>query len=336
MSRESLPSAEALHVLTVYDASAFRCTSGVNRGDALELSDSLCLGDSYRLDMTADALRLELLGPDLLDPDAAGYRLANHPTIPVALGPTLTMMTPAGKLAQMRSLVIEGDAFLLPLGAVDLFAPHTVIAHIPDPAPLPLADPTCLAFTRGTRIATQDGQLVAIEDLKPGDQLLTRAGRAATLRAVLCETVPAIGRATRVVIREGAFANETELVVAADHRLYVPARRSEVDPHGPDRMEPAIKLVNGLTVTADPGGRTEYYHILLDSHEVIYAEGIPCESFLLTEASRAGLSDTLAQQVQACGFDAVHEPHPATLPPALRPRPKGPAQTESAKVQPAV
>lgn len=336
MSRQTSQSATARHVLTIYDASAFRCTGGVNRGDALELSDTLCLGDSYRLDLEADALRIELLGADFRDPTATGYRLANAPEVFVELGPTLTMMTQAGGLTTMRSLVIDGDSFLLPLGAVDLFAPHTIIAEAPDLAPLPLADPTCLAFTRGTRIATQDGRLVAIEDLKPADKLLTRAGRAAAVRAVLSETVPAIGRATRIVIREGAFANETELVVAADHRLYVPARRSDLDPNGPDRMEPAIKLVNGLTVTADAGGRTEYFQVLLDQHEVIYAEGIPCESFLLTTASRAGLTDALALQVADSGVTEAHVPHPASLPPSLRPRPKAPVVAEKQAIPPAV
>jgi hypothetical protein len=336
MSLFSSQSATARHVLTVYDASAFRCTGGVNRGDALELSDTLCLGDSYRLAVEADALRIELLGAVFLDTIATGYRLANAPEVLVDLGPTLTMMTQAGGLTSMRSLMIDGDSFLLPLGAVDLFSPLTIIAQAPDLAPLPLADPTCLAFTRGTRIAVQDGRLVAIEDLKPADKLLTRAGRAASVRAVLSQTVPAIGRATRVVIREGAFANETELVVAADHRLYVPARRSDLDPDGPDRMEPAIKLVNGLTVTADAGGRTEYFQVLLDQHEVIYAEGIPCESFLLTNASRAGLTDALAVQVAASGVKEAHVPHPASLPPSLRPRPKAPVMAEKRAISPAI
>ena len=325
MSREFQKTAGAHHVLTVYDATDFRCMIGVNRGEALEISDALCLGDTYRLGMQADALRVELIGPGPANAGFDGYRLANAPDISADLGPSLTMMTEAGSLTTMRSLLIDGQCFLLPLGRVDLFAPHTIIDQTPDIAPLPLADPTCLAFSRGTRIATQDGRLVPIENLSRGDKLLTRAGRAAPVRAILSEIVPAIGRATRVIIREGAFSNETELVVAADHRLYVPARRNELDPTGPDRMEPAIKLINGLTVTADAGGRSEYFHVLLDQHEVIYAEGIPCESFLLNDATRAGLSEDLAVQVTQSGFTALHTPHPATLPPALRPLPKSAA-----------
>ena len=332
MSREFQKTAGAHHVLTVYDATDFRCIFGVNRGEALEISDALCLGDSYRLEMHADAVCLELIGPNPVNAECGGYHLAGAPEVSAELGPSITMMTEAGSLTKMRSLLIDERCFLLPLGAGDLYAPHTIIDQTPDIAPLPLADPTCLAFSRGTRIATQDGRLVPIEDLNTDDMLLTRSGRAVPVRAILSETVPAVGRATRVIIREGAFSNEAELVVAADHRLFVPARRRELDPSGPDRMEAAIKLINGLTVTAYAGGRNEYFHVLLDQHEVIYAEGIPCESFLLTDATRAGLSDDLAVQVTQSGFTALHTPHPATLPLALRPSPVAHASETSMRV----
>jgi hypothetical protein len=336
MSLEFQKTAGAPHVLTVYDATDFRCILGVNRGDALEISDTLCMGDTYRLEMNADALHVELIGPDPANAERGGYRLASTPEVPAELGPSLTMMTEAGGLTKMRSLFIGEHCFLLPLGAVDLFAPHTIIDQAPDIAPLPLADPTCLAFSRGTHIATQDGRLVPIEDLNKGDMLLTRSGRAVPVRAILSETVPAVGRATRVVIREGAFSNEAELVVAADHRLFVPARRRELDPTGADRMEAAIKLINGLTVTAYAGGRNEYFHVLLDQHEVIYAEGIPCESFLLTDTTHAGLSDDLALQLTQSGFTARHTPHPAALPLALRPSAKTQATEASLRVASAV
>lgn len=318
----------ATHVLTVYDSSAFRCVNGVNQGDALRDMHDLCLGDLYRLDFSADALQIDLIGHTAALPMGTAPRYALHgdPATEVHVGPRLIMMTTAGRLTEMRSLHINAHIYLLPLGRVDLFAPHTIIDMTEDAAPLPVADPTVLAFTRGTRLTTSDGRLVPIEALQQTDALLTRDGRAAPLRALLSETVPALGRATRIVIREGAFANETELVVAAEHRLYVPARRSDLDPHGPDRMEPAMKLVNGLTVTAETGGSTEYYHVLLDRHEVIYAEGIPCESFLLNATTRAGLSQTVAEQVRAAGEIAPHVTHPARLPLAERPIAKPPAK----------
>jgi hypothetical protein len=98
-------------------------------------------------------------------------------------------------------------------------------------------------------------------------------------------------------------------------------------------MEPARKLVNGLTITADPGGRIEVFHVLLDRHDVIYAEGIPCESFLLTGASRAGLAPHLRALVEAAAPDLVHTPHPASVPPDLRPARPGPARPASGTAQ---
>ncbi len=323
----------ARHVLTVYDAQAFRCVAGVNHGEALAVAETLCLGDSYRLDPKADPIRLELEPGTETD----SYRVVAPPGMEpgrtVTPGPTLTVMTGTGATARVRSLLIEGETYVLPLGEVDLFAAQTLIALDTTPAPLPLADPTCLAFARGTRLTTAEGHLVPIEDLSPGTRLLTRDGRAAPVLALLGDSVPAIGRATRVVIRAEAFNNETELVVTADHRLFVPGRRSEIDPHAPDRMEPARKLVNGLTITADPGGRIEVFHVLLDRHDVIYAEGIPCESFLLTGASRAGLAPHLRALVEAAAPDLVHTPHPASVPPDLRPARPGPARPASGTAQ---
>ncbi len=334
MSLDRVPAPPRTHELTVYDASAFRCVAGVNSGEALALDDTLCLGDTYRLTDMAEAIAITLEAPEPGAAPGTGYRLVAPPGLgidaAVETGPTLTMMSAAGALARMRSLLIGGAHYLLPLGRVDLFAPQTVIAEAPDTSALPLADPTCLAFTRGTRITTQDGRLVPVEALEPGAQLLTRDGRAAVLRAVLSETVPAIGRSTRVVIREGAFANDRELVVAADHRLFVPARRHDLAPGGADRMEPAIRLTNGLTVTADPGGMTEYFHLLTERHEILYAEGIACESFLASPARLIGLSETVAAQLAGLGEIAPQAPHPASLPPEARPRPHPPAEAARA------
>jgi len=324
MSREFYPGERSVHDLMVYESRHFRCVAGVNHGDGFDDLDTLCAGDSYKMRMKTEPRRLHLLGPTPGTPIDTRYTAIDADK--AALGPVeatigLTMMTETGALAHMRVLDMGDRAFLLPLGQIDVHAVHTVIEVSAATAPLPLADPVCLAFARGTRLTLQDGSLKPVEDLTSNDALLSRDGLPSGVVGVLSEIVPAIGRTTRVVIRAGAFSNESELVVSAAHRLFVPARRSELTANGPDRMEPAFKLVNGLTITAEAGGSAEYFHVLLDRHEVIYAEGIPCESFLLDATSRAGLSETLAAQVAQCAPRLIHAPNPASLPPFERVRP---------------
>lgn len=323
MSREYYPGNRSAHDLMVYASGLFRCVQGVNAGDALDSVDEICLGDIYRIAAASDGERMVLRGPD----PKAGMALPSHAYQRVADGHDiradlcLTVMTDCGVMGRLRVLQSDAGCWLLPLGALDIFAPQTVISVDPIAAPLPLADPTCLAFARGTRMTLQDGSLKAIEDMACGDLVLTRDGRGAAVLGVLRDSVPTTGRNTRIVIREGAFANESELVVSAAHRLFVPARRNQFAPNGADRMEPAFKLVNGLTITAEAGGTSEYFHILLNTHEIIYAEGIPCESFLLDVTARAGLTESLAAQIATLAPRLRHAPNPLSLAPADRPQP---------------
>jgi hypothetical protein len=43
---------------------------------------------------------------------------------------------------------------------------------------------------------------------------------------------------------------------------------------------PVKHLINGATIVQESRKRVSYYHIELDSHDVILAEGLPCESYL--------------------------------------------------------
>jgi hypothetical protein len=45
-------------------------------------------------------------------------------------------------------------------------------------------------------------------------------------------------------------------------------------------LVPAEKLVNGATVTQVPRTHVEYWHVELDSHDVLLAESLPAESYL--------------------------------------------------------
>ena len=48
-------------------------------------------------------------------------------------------------------------------------------------------------------------------------------------------------------------------------------------------------LVNGTSVYQRAGGFVDYYQLLFDDHQIIYAEGIAAESLLIDPRTRAAL-----------------------------------------------
>lgn len=59
----------------------------------------------------------------------------------------------------------------------------------------------------------------------------------------------------------------------------------------------ARHLVNGDTVIHQDIGLIYYFQILLDQHEIIYAEGIAAETLLVDARTRAALTDTVSEDV---------------------------------------
>ena len=59
-------------------------------------------------------------------------------------------------------------------------------------------------------------------------------------------------------------------------------------------LVPAEMLINGATITryeAWDADELEYFHIKLESHDVVYAEGVPAETLLKVEESAVNFAD---------------------------------------------
>lgn len=133
-------------------------------------------------------------------------------------------------------------------------------------------------FVGGTLIATRRGS-VPVEDLEVGDEVITMDHGFQKIRWIGSTSVPATGRLAPVVIRRGAMGNDRDLRVSPQHRMLVRGWHVELMFGRSEALVPAKALINDETVFQLEGGNVDYFHILFDQHELVYAEGIPSESF---------------------------------------------------------
>jgi hypothetical protein len=138
-------------------------------------------------------------------------------------------------------------------------------------------------FAEGTRIATGRGQ-VPVEALHVGDRVLgpwgeTMAVRWLGHRRVDCARHPRPEAVQPVKVRAGAFrpgVPSRDLYLSPDHALFI----------APPGMRPVLipvhLLIDGDSVVRQTVARVTYWHVELERHAVLLAEGLPCESYLDT------------------------------------------------------
>lgn len=138
---------------------------------------------------------------------------------------------------------------------------------------------TIPCFVAGTRIRTPEGD-VPVEDLKPGDLVLTHDDGAQPLRWIGRRTVRAEGDFAPVRIRAGTFGDHDTLLVSPQHRVLISDSTAELLFGEAEVLVAAKDLVNGGSVRIVEGGDVEYVHLLFDRHQVVYSAGLTTESFL--------------------------------------------------------
>jgi Hint domain len=130
----------------------------------------------------------------------------------------------------------------------------------------------------GTNIRTPNGE-VAVETLKTGDLILTTDGEAAPVRWVGVNTVSTESidplRVMPVRIRAGALADNVpvrDILVSPTHAMFIDGV-----------LVQAGALVNGISIVREinmPAATFAYYHVELEEHCLILAEGAPTETFV--------------------------------------------------------
>lgn len=213
---------------------------------------------------------LSLGTPDAFDATIGGFDQG----LTIDLPDTMTITSGTILAGNVMRLNIQGGTTVdLQLDPLHSFAGQSVIAS---------GDQVTLSapcFRAGTRIATPDGA-VAVENLRAGDLVQTVRGNGPAKvrwigqRVVDCARHPHPAAVWPVRIAAGAFAAQQPartLWLSPDHAVYAD-----------DVLIPVHRLVNGTTIRQEPVDRVTYLHVELDEHDVLLAEGLPCESFLDT------------------------------------------------------
>lgn len=158
-------------------------------------------------------------------------------------------------------------------------------------------NPYC--FLRGTTIRTADGDR-KIEDLTIGDLLPTvfggicpvqwigryRFSKSNPTKAWVKDVLPI--RIARSAL--GRDVPHTDLFVTRAHALLVD-----------DVLIPVGNLINGSTITVHDVhelNELEFFHIKLEHHDVIYAEGTPCETLIDVDENAVNFAEYLRQYGQ--------------------------------------
>lgn len=291
------------HTAHVYSAEALRVTSGANLGDAIAAAGFCEPGDVYRLAPDAPVLQLMLCpaaGDRRSQVVAEGSEIG-RPGDRIELLSLLTLMAPDGD--RVETLVVRhaasGDIYALPLSPIAAKTDYTLIAARDDFGDIRIADVICLSFAAGTMITLPGGAQRPIEALRPGDAVLTRDHGPQPVRWIGKATLRAKGAFAPVVIAAGTLGNLADLVVSPHHRVFIYQRGQRRLGGTAELLVQARHLVDGERVTRREGGFVDYYSLVFDRHEIVFAEGIATESLMVNEATVSRLPAALAEEVAA-------------------------------------
>ncbi len=242
--------------------------------------------------------------------------------------------TDADPLYRGAFVVSDGAKFytIVPILLEDGTPPLLLLAGDPPPSgreltivhrneetlkPTPSDEPAVICFTPGTRIRTEDGD-VAIEELGTGDRVLTRDdGPQEVLwsghRRMSGARLFAMPDQRPIRMRAGALGVErpdADLIVSPEHRVLITGRAA-MDLWGEDEvLVRAADLVGDSRVTVDHSLRETFYiHLMLDRHEVVWANGLEVESFHPGFMGLEHLSNLQRNSLLEMRPELGHNPH---------------------------
>ncbi|WP_241482221.1 Hint domain-containing protein [Leisingera sp. ANG-Vp] len=187
---------------------------------------------------------------------------------------------------------------------------------------LPNAGVMFVCFAQGTLIGTGPGRSKRVEDLSAGDAVQTRDHGLQTVRWIGCRRLQLHTSPNMQPVRLSAGSLGEglplrDLIVSPQHRMLVRSRIVQRMFGVEEVLCPATKLtaLPGVQPAAELASVT-YFHILLDRHEVIFAEGAPAESMFLGPQARIMAGEEAWAEISSLFPEAACEgfqPAPARL-----------------------
>ena len=200
---------------------------------------------------------------------------------------------PISGFAQGDTIELTGDtaigsSFVTGILTLDLAGGGSATLDLPGPFTLASFDVTNVTagadvtvipcFCAGTHIATPRGE-IRVEALCECDLVVLAQGRMAPIiwigrRHIDCRRHAHAADILPVRVRAGAFGDGLpvrDLLLSPDHAVFVDGA-----------LVPVRHLINGCAVVQEQVAQVTYYHVELATHDVILAEGLPCESYLDT------------------------------------------------------
>lgn len=154
-----------------------------------------------------------------------------------------------------------------------------------------------ICFGRGTGILTETGE-VPVEDLQADDKLMCSDGQLRPIRWVGSRFLDAESLRNQphlqpIRISAGALGKAQptrDLILSPAHRVLLNDWRAELMFGAAEVLASAKMLVNDSTIRkqVDCQG-IEYFHILLDEHQTIFANGLACETLMPAELAKTAL-----------------------------------------------
>lgn len=144
-----------------------------------------------------------------------------------------------------------------------------------------------ICFTPDTLLSTPEGPR-PIRALRPGDRLLTRDNGPQQVlwtgqRRMSGARLHAMPWLRPIRLRSGALGRgrpDPDLIVSPQHRMLIQGPAAEALFNTPEVLVAAEDLVNDHSILVDHSLReVTYVHVLLDRHNVIWANGLETESF---------------------------------------------------------
>lgn len=167
---------------------------------------------------------------------------------------------------------------------------------------------TEVCFARGTDILTEHGPR-RIETLRVGDLVMTRDNGLQPLRWISASKVSNDRRRGNSQIEPIAIGPDTfapgvpnkTLRVSPQHRILLEGPFIDLLLAQEKALASAKSLVNGHNIyeCRDEVDELEYWHLVLDQHEIIFANGCPTETLHLGDVALSTLTDPQIAELDA-------------------------------------